>query len=65
MSERLKAGTIWINTYRAVSYTSPFGGYKQSGIGRESGLESIKEYLQIKSVWLAHETSVVNPFIIR
>ncbi len=65
MSERLKAGTVWVNTYRAVSYTSPFGGYKQSGIGRESGLEAIKEYLQVKSVWLAQATSVANPFIIR
>ncbi len=37
MSERLEAGTVWVNTYRAVSYMSPFGGYKRSGIGRESG----------------------------
>lgn len=65
MSERLKAGTVWVNTYRAVSYTSPFGGYKKSGIGRESGLEAIKEYLQTKSVWLAYETSTANPFVIR
>ncbi|TQV78508.1 aldehyde dehydrogenase [Denitrobaculum tricleocarpae] len=65
MSERLKAGTVWVNTYRAVSYTSPFGGYKQSGIGRESGLEAIKEYLQTKSVWLAQASPVANPFIIR
>jgi len=36
MSERLEAGTVWVNTYRAVSYMSPFGGYKRSGIGRES-----------------------------
>ena len=42
LSERLEAGTVWVNTYRAVSYTSPFGGYKRSGIGRESGLEAIK-----------------------
>jgi len=64
MSERLKAGTIWVNTYRVVSYTSPFGGYKQSGIGRESGLEAIKDYLQVKSIWLAHDPSVANPFVI-
>ncbi len=44
MSERLEAGTIWVNTYRAVSYMSPFGGYKRSGIGRESGAEAIREY---------------------
>ncbi|MCT8268997.1 aldehyde dehydrogenase [Afifella sp. JA880] len=65
MSERLRAGTVWVNTYRAISYTSPFGGFKRSGIGRESGLEAIKEYLQVKSVWIATETAVANPFIIR
>jgi aldehyde dehydrogenase (NAD+) len=65
MSEKLRAGTVWVNTYRAVSFTSPFGGYKRSGLGRESGLEAIKEYLQVKSVWIATESSVANPFIIR
>ena len=39
MAERLEAGTVWVNTYRAVSFMSPFGGYKRSGIGRESGAE--------------------------
>lgn len=66
MSERLRAGTIWVNTYRAVSYMSPFGGYKRSGIGRESGQDMIKEYLQLKSVWI--ETSnadAPNPFVLR
>ena len=65
MSEKLKAGTIWVNTYRAVSFTSPFGGYKRSGKGRESGQESIKEFLQVKSVWIAQETTTANPFIMR
>ncbi len=65
MSERLRAGTVWVNTYRAVSFTSPFGGYKRSGLGRESGIEGIREYLQVKSVWIAQETSVANPFIMR
>ena len=37
MSERIQAGTVWVNTYRAVSFMSPFGGYKDSGIGRENG----------------------------
>ncbi len=66
MAERLKAGTVWVNTYRAVSYMSPFGGYKRSGLGRESGQEMIKEYLQHKSIWI--ETSnaeAPNPFIMR
>ena len=65
MSERLKAGTVWVNTYRAVSFTSPFGGYKRSGRGRESGQESIKECLQVKSVWIAQETTAANPFVMR
>ncbi len=66
MAERLRAGTVWVNTYRAVSYMSPFGGYKRSGIGRESGQDMIKEYLQHKSVWI--ETSnaeAPNPFVMR
>ena len=65
MSERLRVGTVWINTYRAVSFTSPFGGYKRSGIGRESGIDAIKAYMQVKSVWIAQEQQVANPFVIR
>lgn len=65
VSERLQAGTVWVNTYRAVSYMSPFGGYKQSGLGRESGQEAIREYLQTKCVWISTATEVANPFILR
>ena len=65
MAERLQAGTVWVNTYRAVSYLSPFGGYKRSGLGRESGQDMIKEYLQVKSVWISTATDVPNPFIQR
>jgi len=65
MSERLEAGTIWVNTYRAVSYMSPFGGYKRSGIGRESGAEAIREYLQTKSVWIDIAGNAPNPFVMR
>jgi aldehyde dehydrogenase (NAD+) len=64
-SERLKAGTVWVNTYRAVSYMSPFGGYKRSGLGRENGVEAIQEYLQTKSVWISTATEVPNPFVMR
>ena len=63
MSERLEAGTVWVNTYRAVSYMSPFGGYKRSGIGRESGADAIHEYLQTKSVWIDISGKVPNPFV--
>ena len=65
MADRLEAGTVWVNTYRAVSYMSPFGGYKQSGLGRESGQEMIKEYLQQKCVWISTATEVPNPFVLR
>ena len=65
MSEKLQAGTVWINTYRAVSFMSPFGGYKRSGIGRESGQDMIYEYLQTKSVWISTATEVPNPFVLR
>jgi (Z)-2-((N-methylformamido)methylene)-5-hydroxybutyrolactone dehydrogenase len=65
MSERLRAGTVWVNTYRAVSFMSPFGGYKRSGLGRESGQEAIYEYLQQKSVWISTATEVPNPFVLR
>ena len=65
MSERLKAGTIWVNTYRAVSFMSPFGGFKRSGQGRESGQDAIKEFMQVKSVWIAQQTTTENPFIMR
>ena len=66
MAQRLESGTVWINTYRVSSPLSPFGGYKRSGFGRESGLLAIREFVQEKSVWI--ETSgakVPNPFIVR
>jgi aldehyde dehydrogenase (NAD+) len=65
MSERLQAGTVWVNTYRAVSYMSPFGGYKASGLGRESGQDAIYEFLQTKSVWISLSDTVANPFVLR
>ena len=65
MSERLEAGTVWVNTYRAVSYMSPFGGYKRSGLGRESGISAIRDYLQEKSVWIDTNDDVSNPFVMR
>ncbi len=64
MAERLQAGTVWVNMYRAVSYTSPFGGYKRSGLGRENGQDAIYEYLQTKSVWINLAEEVPNPFVL-
>lgn len=65
VTERLKAGTVWVNNYRATSFTTPFGGYKRSGIGRESGSDAIHEYLDTKSVWVSTDLDVPNPFIRR
>ncbi len=65
MSERLQAGTVWVNTYRAFSYTTPFGGYKRSGLGRENGQEAIQGYMQTKSVWISTSNEVPNPFVMR
>ncbi|MBA4159513.1 MAG: aldehyde dehydrogenase family protein, partial [Gemmatimonadetes bacterium] len=48
----LRAGTVWINTYHNVDTASPFGGYKQSGYGRELGRYALDLYTQVKSVWV-------------
>ncbi|WP_395346237.1 aldehyde dehydrogenase [Variovorax sp. UC122_21] len=65
MSEKLQAGTVWINTYRAVSFMAPFGGYKDSGLGRENGIDAVREYLQTKSVWINTGAATGNPFVMR
>ena len=65
MTEKLKAGTVWVNTYRATSFTAPFGGMKRSGVGRESGIDAIREYLDTKCVWMSSDAAVANPFIRR
>ena len=62
MSQGLQAGTVWVNTYRAMSFMAPFGGYKDSGIGRESGIDAVREYLQTKSVWISTDLQMANPF---
>jgi acyl-CoA reductase-like NAD-dependent aldehyde dehydrogenase len=62
VAHALKAGTVWINAYRAVSFTAPFGGYKQSGVGRENGLETLREYTQTKTVWVELSGKTRDPF---
>ena len=52
LARDLKAGTIWINTYNALDTASPFGGFKQSGFGRELGVHALELYTQVKSVWI-------------
>jgi (Z)-2-((N-methylformamido)methylene)-5-hydroxybutyrolactone dehydrogenase len=62
----LEAGTIWINTYRAMSPMSPRQGFKNSGVGVEHGQETIKEYTRLKSIWVnTSEEPVADPFIMR
>jgi aldehyde dehydrogenase (NAD+) len=52
VSRRLKAGTVWINTYGLMDASLPFGGYKGSGFGRELGANALEHYTEIKTVWL-------------
>ena len=52
VSRRLKAGTVWINTYGLMDASLPFGGYKSSGFGRELGAHAMEHYTELKTVWL-------------
>lgn len=52
VANELKAGTVWVNCYNAFDAASPFGGYKQSGIGREMGSYALDNYTEVKSVWI-------------
>jgi acyl-CoA reductase-like NAD-dependent aldehyde dehydrogenase len=52
MATRLRAGTVWVNNYRQITYGVPFGGFQQSGIGRELGPDALAEYTEVKSVWI-------------
>ncbi|CAH1665773.1 (Z)-2-((N-methylformamido)methylene)-5-hydroxybutyrolactone dehydrogenase [Hyphomicrobiales bacterium] len=65
MANRVRAGTVWVNNYRSTSTTSPFGGFKMSGVGREGGIAGIREYMETKSVWISTATDIPNPFIRR
>jgi (Z)-2-((N-methylformamido)methylene)-5-hydroxybutyrolactone dehydrogenase len=62
VAHALRAGTIWVNSYRTLSFNTPFGGYKMSGLGRENGLESLKEYTEVKSVWVELSGQTRDPF---
>jgi aldehyde dehydrogenase (NAD+) len=52
VARRLQAGTVWINTYNVYDTAVPFGGYKQSGFGREMGMHALEHYTQTKSVFV-------------
>jgi aldehyde dehydrogenase (NAD+) len=64
-SERLQAGTVWVNTYRIGGASTPFGGYKHSGIGREGGIEAMKEWVHTKTVWICGKPDTNFPFVMR
>jgi len=64
-SERLQAGTVWVNTYRIGGASTPFGGYKHSGIGREGGVEAIKDWVHTKTVWICGKPDTNFPFVMR
>ena len=64
MAKKLNVGTVWINTYRNVSYMAPFGGFKQSGYGKDNGIEAMDAFLQTKTVWVELEGVTRDPFVI-
>lgn len=65
VAHAIEAGTVWVNTYRVASVMAPFGGFKQSGLGRENGIEAIYNFLEAKTVWINYENEVPNPFVMR
>jgi aldehyde dehydrogenase (NAD+) len=65
MARAIKAGVVWINTYRSSAAQAPFGGYKQSGYGRERGEEALLDYTQVKNVMMDLSADVRDPFLIK
>ncbi|WP_233836641.1 aldehyde dehydrogenase [Paraburkholderia sp. ZP32-5] len=66
MMKAIRAGVVWVNTYRAISPTAPFGGYGESGYGREGGIESMLEYTRTKTVWIrTSDEPIADPFVMR
>jgi aldehyde dehydrogenase (NAD+) len=66
MAAAIDAGTVWINTYRAMSPMSPLGGFKLSGMGKENGVDVMREYTRVKSVWVnTSDEPTADPFVLR
>ncbi len=62
----IHSGIVWINTYRVISPIAPFGGFGQSGYGREAGMDAIHDYTRTKTVWVnTSDEPMANPFVIR
>jgi acyl-CoA reductase-like NAD-dependent aldehyde dehydrogenase len=63
---QLRAGVVWVNTYRVISPMVPFGGYGDSGLGREAGTEAMLDYTRTKSVWInTSDAPIADPFVMR
>ena len=66
VARSLRAGIVWVNTYRVISPIAEFGGSKQSGYGRESGMQAVYDYTRPKTVWMnLSDDPVANPFELR
>ena len=66
LSKNVRAGIVFVNTYRLISPIAPFGGFKNSGFGRESGMDVIKDYSNIKTTWISTSKEPIgDPFIVR
>ncbi|MYZ48472.1 aldehyde dehydrogenase [Propylenella binzhouense] len=64
VAHRLRAGTVWINAYRVVSFAAPFGGFGESGLGRENGMDSVREFTETKSVYVELSGETRDPFML-
>ena len=66
VAKAVRAGIVWVNTYRVVSPIAEFGGFKESGHGRESGLQAMYDYTRPKTVWInTSDEPIGNPFVMR
>jgi len=63
MAHAIRAGNVWVNCYRMLTYNIPFGGYKMSGLGRENGIDAVREYTETKAVWIDLSTESRDPFV--
>ncbi|MEM9473336.1 MAG: aldehyde dehydrogenase family protein, partial [Pseudomonadota bacterium] len=66
VAKQIRAGIVWVNTYRVVSPIAEFGGCKDSGYGRESGMQAIYDYTRPKTMWINTSSEPMgNPFVMR
>ena len=66
VTKQIRSGIVWVNTYRMVSPIAPFGGFKDSGWGRESGMEAVYDYTRPKTVWInTSPDPIADPFVMQ